>query len=102
MQVLFRAADGAVAGQIFDVYIYTDADGDPATGAVLAGSLLNQSITALETYQTYNLAAPLRRRSARGPATTARPRPRRRPGSRPPERVRSSGRSIRSPSRATG
>ena len=59
VQVLFRAADGAVAGQIFDVYIYTDADGDPATGAVLAGSLLNQSITALETYQTYNLAAPL-------------------------------------------
>ena len=59
VQTLFRAADGAAVGQTFDVEIYTDADGDPANGAALAGSLLGQSITALETCQTYNLAAPL-------------------------------------------
>ena len=59
IQALFRATDGIVAGQIVDFHVFTDADGNPANGAVLVGSLLNQAIPALETFQTYNLAAPL-------------------------------------------
>jgi len=59
IQALFRAADGIVAGQIVDFHVFTDADGNPGNGAVLVGSLLGQAIPALETFQTYNLAAPL-------------------------------------------
>jgi uncharacterized repeat protein (TIGR01451 family) len=59
--LLFRSQDGINVGELVDVYIYQDADGNPANGATHVASFNNlavQSITGT-TWSVYDLAAPV-------------------------------------------
>ncbi len=46
---------GVVAGDLFDVHVWFDPDGDPTTGANHVASVLNQTITAGVNFQTVTL-----------------------------------------------
>ncbi|HOP46591.1 MAG TPA: hypothetical protein PK874_02915 [Desulfobacteraceae bacterium] len=63
VQVFFGAFTGVNVGELVDIYIYedTDCDGDPGTGAVLAGSFLNAPVQFVDdvNWSTYNLTAPI-------------------------------------------
>lgn len=63
VQVFFGASMGLNVGELVDIYIYEDidGDGDPGTGSVLAGSFLNAPIQFVDdvNWSTYNLTAPI-------------------------------------------
>ncbi len=48
---------GINVGELVDIYLYEDADGDPTNGATFKGSLLNQAVQAVNgtTWSTYTL-----------------------------------------------
>jgi subtilisin-like proprotein convertase family protein len=50
---------GVNVGELVDIYLYEDADGNPANGAVFKGSLLNQAVEAVNgtTWSTFPLPA---------------------------------------------
>ena len=52
-------AGGVNVGELVDIYLYEDADGNPANGATFKGSLLNQAVEAVDgaTFSTYPLPA---------------------------------------------
>jgi subtilisin family serine protease len=52
---------GVNVGELVDIYLYEDADGDPSNGAIHRASLTNQTVQAVNgtTWSTYNLAAPV-------------------------------------------
>ncbi|MFZ2358384.1 MAG: S8 family serine peptidase [Anaerolineae bacterium] len=54
-------AGGVNVGELVDIYLYEDADGNPANGATFKGSLLNQAVEAVNgtTFSTYPLPAPV-------------------------------------------
>ncbi len=57
VQVLFRTADAVAVGASFDVYIYSDADGNPANGATFVAGVTGNAISALDVFNTVNLPA---------------------------------------------
>src|SRR5690606_32579780 len=59
VEVLFRSQDGVNIGEAIDIYIYQDADGNPANGATHVASLTGQTIQALDTFSVYPINAAL-------------------------------------------
>lgn len=63
VQILFGAGVGVNVGELVDIYIYedTDGDGDPATGATFLGSQLNATVQAVDdaTWSVYALDTPV-------------------------------------------
>lgn len=63
VQILFGAGVGVNVGELVDIYIYEDidGDGDPATGATILGSQLNATVQAVDdsTWSTYILDTPV-------------------------------------------
>ncbi|MBE2198542.1 MAG: choice-of-anchor J domain-containing protein [Anaerolinea sp.] len=58
----YPASTGGInVGELVDIYLYEDADGNPANGAVHRASLTNQAVQAVDgvTWSTYTLAAPV-------------------------------------------
>jgi hypothetical protein len=56
VQVGFAPGNGnVVAGHLFDVYVWTDADRDPTNGATLVASVTGQTITAGVNFKTVNI-----------------------------------------------
>ena len=57
IQLLFNMSSGVEVGEIIDLYVYedTDGDGDPGTGAVLVGSATNQEVQGLAEYFSYSV-----------------------------------------------
>ncbi|MBK8984913.1 MAG: choice-of-anchor J domain-containing protein [Chloroflexi bacterium] len=58
----YPASTGGInVGELVDIYLYEDADGNPANGAVHRASLTGQAVQAVNgtTWSTYNLAAPV-------------------------------------------
>ncbi len=52
---------GINVGELVDIYLYEDADGNPANGATYRASLTGQAVQSVNgtTWSTYNLAAPV-------------------------------------------
>jgi subtilisin-like proprotein convertase family protein len=52
---------GVNVGELVDIYLYEDADGNPANGATFVASLLNQTVQAVDgtTWSVYNFGAPV-------------------------------------------
>lgn len=57
IQLLFNMTSGVEVGEIIDLYVYedTDGDGDPSTGAVLVGSATNQEVQGIAEYFSYSV-----------------------------------------------
>jgi hypothetical protein len=53
IQLLTITASNCTPTDIVDFYVWTDADGNPANGATLVGSLLNQPIGALNQFNSF-------------------------------------------------
>lgn len=53
IQVLFSSATGINVGETVDLYVYEDADGNPANGAVFVGSSVGVTVQALDSFSTY-------------------------------------------------
>lgn len=53
VEVLFTSDGACAVGDAMDIYVYTDADGNPANGATPAGSITGQTVQALDTWSTY-------------------------------------------------
>jgi hypothetical protein len=51
---------GVLVGELIDIYLYEDADGNPANGATHVASLTGQAVQSVDgtTWSTYTLAAP--------------------------------------------
>ncbi len=68
VQVLFPSGQGINVGELVDIYLYMDpdGDGDPATGAVLQRSIKNAEVQAVDgvIWSSYNLTSPLRLNNA--------------------------------------
>ena len=56
VQVLFNSGTGTGVGDAVDIYIYTDADGNPANGATFVGSETGLTVQALDSFSTYALS----------------------------------------------
>lgn len=59
VQVYWTPRYRVATGDMFDVYVYTDADHDPTNGAVLAASATGQTVSVNEAFQTIDLPTPL-------------------------------------------
>ncbi len=61
VDVMFIPDTGINVGELIDIYLYEDADGNPANGATHLGSLTNQAVQAVDgaTWSSYTLAAPV-------------------------------------------
>ncbi|MBK8985250.1 MAG: carboxypeptidase regulatory-like domain-containing protein [Chloroflexi bacterium] len=63
VQVLFGSAVGVNVGELVDIYVYedTDGDGNPGTGANFVGSILNAAVQATNdvTWSVYPSTAPI-------------------------------------------
>lgn len=63
VQVLFGAAVGVNVGELVDIYVYedTDGDGNPGTGANFLGSILNATVQATNdtTWSVYPVTTPI-------------------------------------------
>jgi uncharacterized repeat protein (TIGR01451 family) len=64
VEVMFgypSATGGINVGELVDIYLYEDADGNPANGATFVASLLNQAVQAVDgsTWSVFNLPAPV-------------------------------------------
>ena len=64
VQVMFNypgGTSGLNIGELVDIYLYADADGNPANGATFVASLLNQTVQAVNgtTWSVYNFGAPV-------------------------------------------
>ncbi|MCP4289481.1 MAG: hypothetical protein GY792_34510 [Gammaproteobacteria bacterium] len=63
VQILFPSGNGINVGELVDIYIYTDPDGDadPATGMVLEESIKNAAVQAVDdlTWSSFDLAKPI-------------------------------------------
>jgi hypothetical protein len=61
VQHYFYSGQGVSVGDVFDVYIYedTDGDGDPGTGAVFLGDIQDVTAQALDTWSVWPLATPV-------------------------------------------
>ncbi len=63
VQVLFGQAVGVNVGELVDIYIYedTDGDGNPGTGANFLGSILNAAVQATNdvTWSVYPMTTPI-------------------------------------------
>ncbi len=57
--VLFTTAGGFPAGSTFDIFVWSDADGNPANGATLVGSATGNTVGVLDVFQTVTFSAPL-------------------------------------------
>jgi hypothetical protein len=59
VQILFDTGIGVNVGEIVDVYIYSDADGNPANGATWEASYTNLAVQATDgtTWSVYDLGA---------------------------------------------
>ncbi len=53
VQVLFDTASGVNVGEVIDIYVYQDPDGNPANGADFAGSATGQTIQVLDAFSSY-------------------------------------------------
>jgi subtilisin-like proprotein convertase family protein len=54
VQVLFNGGTAGInVGETVDIYVYTDADGNPANGATFVGSSLGVTVQALGSFSTY-------------------------------------------------
>jgi hypothetical protein len=64
VQVLFddTAVSGTQVGELVDIYLYQDADGNPNTGAIPVGSILNAPVQFANgnDFSVYQLAQPVR------------------------------------------
>lgn len=53
---IFFSTTGAInVGDALDIYVYTDADGDPTNGATFVGSAIGVSVQALDAFSSYTL-----------------------------------------------
>ena len=59
IQVMFTSTTSVTIGDAVDLYVYSDADGDPSNGATFVGSSTGQTIQALDTFSVYPVAIPL-------------------------------------------
>lgn len=63
VQILFPAGTGVNTGELVDIYLYTDpdGDGDPATGMVLEKTIKGAAVQAVDgvTWSSFNLAPSL-------------------------------------------
>jgi hypothetical protein len=59
VQVFWPSQFRVGQGNAFDVFVYTDADGDPSNGATLTASLRGQLVTVTDEYQTIALPTPV-------------------------------------------
>ncbi len=64
VQVMFNypgGTSGINVGELVDIYLYADADGNPANGATFVASLLNQQVQAVDgaTWSVFDLPAPV-------------------------------------------
>jgi hypothetical protein len=63
VEVLFGAGVGVNVGELVDIYVYedTDGDGDPGTNANWLGSATNQTVQAVDdtTFSVYTLSPPV-------------------------------------------
>ncbi|MFC4819533.1 hypothetical protein [Dokdonella ginsengisoli] len=60
VQVYWSSSQSRVGqGNVFDVFVYTDADGDPWNGATLVASVREQQVTTTEDFQAIALPAPI-------------------------------------------
>jgi hypothetical protein len=61
IHLLFSSGVGVDVGELIDIYIYqdTDGDGNPGTGATVAASFNNVPIVTLGAFSMYNLTTPL-------------------------------------------
>lgn len=56
VEVMFSTLGNVTVGEAVDIYIYTDADGDPSNGATFVGSETGLTIQALDAFSTYTLS----------------------------------------------
>jgi hypothetical protein len=55
------ASGGLSAGDVIDIYVWSDPDGDPATGATLEAALTGQSLGTVDaTFQTFDFPSAVR------------------------------------------
>jgi hypothetical protein len=55
------ASGGLSAGDVIDIYVWSDPDGDPATGATLKAALTGQSLGTVDaTFQTFDFPSAVR------------------------------------------
>jgi len=64
VQVMFNypgGTSGVNVGELVDIYLYEDADGNPANGATHVASLTGQAVQAVDgaTWSVYNFGAPV-------------------------------------------
>jgi hypothetical protein len=61
VQHYFYTGQGVVVGDVFDVYIYedTDGDGDPGTGAVFLGDIQDVTAQALDAWSVWPMPSPV-------------------------------------------
>ena len=59
IQVLFTSTTSVNVGEAVDLYVYSDADGDPSNGATFVGSSTGQTIQALDTFSVYPVTIPV-------------------------------------------
>ncbi|MCI0396211.1 MAG: DUF11 domain-containing protein [Chloroflexi bacterium] len=53
IQVLFRSGDGINVSEVVDLYVYGDADGNPANGATHIASVTGVTVQALDVFSVY-------------------------------------------------
>jgi subtilisin-like proprotein convertase family protein len=62
VEVMFRSLDGVNVGELVDIYVYSDADGNPANGATFVGSSTGVTVQVLDAFSVYpvsmNLTGP--------------------------------------------
>jgi hypothetical protein len=62
VEVMFRSLDGVNVGETVDIYVYSDADGNPANGATFVGSSTGVTVQVLDAFSVYpvsmNLTGP--------------------------------------------
>jgi uncharacterized repeat protein (TIGR01451 family) len=61
VQHYFYSGQGVAVGDVFDIYIYedTDGDGDPGTGAVFLGDIQDVTAQAMDAWSVWPLATPV-------------------------------------------
>jgi|GEM_PF-2986394 len=58
VDVLFPLTGNFPVGSVFDVFVWSDADGNPANGATLVGSRTGNTVSVLDAFQTVSLSTP--------------------------------------------
>lgn len=56
VRVFFDTAGGCLVGDAMDIYVWEDADGNPANGATFLGSLTGETVQVLDDFSVYTFA----------------------------------------------